>query len=225
MFQYGVRHGLRSDNPIHGTARFACGRRERRLSDAEYGLLGEGLKKAEKQVFWPPAIAAARFIAVSGWRKGEALGLRCDELDLARRTATLGDTKTGRSIRPLSQAACDMLHRQPRGPNPLVFAGAHGGNGSDTFKRQFRRIAKLGGLPADISAHTLRHSFVSVAADLDYSDLTIGALVGHRGRSVTSRHYVHSADAVLLAAADKVATHIAELMGTSVQKHSRRAAA
>ena len=135
------------------------------------------------------------------------MGLKWGELDLERRTATLGDTKTGRSIRPLSQAACDLLQQQSRGLNELVFAGAHGGNGSDTFKRQFRRIAQLGGLPSDISAHTLRHSFVSVAADLDFSDLTIGALVGHRGRSMTSR-YAHGADAVLLAAADKIAERI-----------------
>jgi integrase len=220
---YAIRKGLRPDNPVHGTLRFADGRRERRLSDAEYGLLGEGLRKAEKQGFWPPAIAAARFIALTGWRKGEALGLRWDELDLMRRTATLGDTKTGRSIRPLSKATCDLLQRQPRGTNPLVFAGAHGGNGGDTFKRQFKRTAALGGVPADISAHTLRHSFVSVAADLDFSDLTIGALVGHRGRSMTSR-YAHGADAVLLAAADRVAQQISSLMETPALKRTRRAA-
>src|SRR5262249_40340890 len=131
------------------------------------------------------------------------------------------DTKTGRSIRPLSQAACDVLETQPRGPNPLVFAGARGGSGAEIFKRQFKRIAKLGGLPNDISAHTLRHAFVSVAADLDFSDLTIGALVGHRGRSMTSR-YAHGADAVLLAAADRVAARISELMGR--RSAQRRAA-
>jgi hypothetical protein len=37
-------------------------------------------------------------------------------------------------------------------------------------------------------------------------------LVGHKGQTITSR-YVHSADAVLLAAADAVADHTAELMG------------
>jgi integrase len=223
IFDYAKKRGLRPDNPVHGTARFAYGRRERRLTDAEYGLLGEGLRKAEKEDFWPPAIAAARLIALTGWRKGEALGLQWTELDLTRRTATLGDTKTGRSVRPLSQAACDLLTRQPQGPNSLVFAGAHGGSGADTFKRQFKKVAALGGLPADISAHTLRHSFVSIAADLGLSELIIAALVGHAGRSVTSR-YAHGADAVLLAAADRVAERISALMEARTSKRARRAA-
>jgi integrase len=58
----------------------------------------------------------------------------------------------------------------------------------------------------------LRHAYTSLAADLGYSEPTIAALVGQKGRSVTSR-YVHSADAVLLAAADAVANRTAELMG------------
>jgi integrase len=135
IFAYAIRKGLRSDNPVHGTPRFADGRRERRLSDAEYGMLGEALRKAEKLAFWPSAIAATRLIALTGWRRSEALGLQWNELDLTRRTATLGDTKSGRSIRPLSRAACDVLHGQPRGPNSLLFAAVRGKNGSDTFKR------------------------------------------------------------------------------------------
>jgi integrase len=67
-------------------------------------------------------------------------------------------------------------------------------------------------LPADVSPHVLRHSFASLAGDLGYSEPTIAALVGHKGRTITSR-YVHSADAVLLAAADAVANRTAELMG------------
>jgi integrase len=63
-----------------------------------------------------------------------------------------------------------------------------------------------------VTPHTLRHSFASLAGDLGYSEPTIAALVGHKGRSITSR-YVHAADAVLLAAADAVATRTAELMG------------
>jgi integrase len=74
------------------------------------------------------------------------------------------------------------------------------------------RIAKLGELRADVTPHVLRHSFASLASDLGYSEPTIAALVGHKGRTITSR-YVHSADAVLLAAADAVADRTAELMG------------
>jgi integrase len=69
----------------------------------------------------------------------------------------------------------------------------------------------MSALPPDITPHTLRHSFASLASDLGYSEATIAALVGHKGRSVTSR-YLHAADAVLLAAADAVANRTSELM-------------
>jgi integrase len=72
------------------------------------------------------------------------------------------------------------------------------------FKKMWKKIAELGKLSADVTPHTLRHSFTSLAADLGYSELTIGALVGHKGRTITSR-YIHSADAVLLSAADAIA--------------------
>ena len=80
------------------------------------------------------------------------------------------------------------------------------------FPKLWARIAKLGDLPTDVTPHTLRHSFASLAGDLGFSETTIAALVGHTGRSITSR-YMHSADMVLLAAADAVANRTAELMG------------
>ena len=80
------------------------------------------------------------------------------------------------------------------------------------FKKFWPKIGELGGLPADITPYAMRHSFATLSADLGYSEPTIGALVGHTGRSSPPR-YVHSADAVLLAAADAVANRTAELMG------------
>jgi integrase len=59
-------------------------------------------------------LAAARFLALMGWRSGEALSLRKTDIDRARRTATLTDSKTGRSIRPLSHAACEVLRDLPQ---------------------------------------------------------------------------------------------------------------
>ncbi len=213
IFTYAVKHRMRANNPVHGVVRFADGERKRRLSDDEYQMLGAALGKAVDERFWPAAVMAARFLALTGWRSGEALGLRWNEIDLVRRTATLGDTKTGRSMRPLSHAACDVLRKLTRlSNNALVFPATRGDGRMSGFPKLWTRIAKLGGLPPDVTPHVLRHSFASQAADLEYSEPTIAALIGHKGRSITSR-YIHSADAVLLAAADAVANRTAELMG------------
>jgi integrase len=213
IFAYAVRHRMRADNPTHGVVRYADGRRERRLSEEEYAAFGEALRKAEDGAMWPPATAAARFLALTGWRSGEALGLRWAEIDLARRTARLADTKTGFSVRPLSHAACDVLRSVPRLKGDRVFPPTRGTAGTVLHLKKFwPRIARFGALSLDVTPHVLRHSFASLAADLGYSEPTIAALVGHKGQSVTSR-YLHSADAVLLAASDAVAERTAALMG------------
>ena len=203
---------MRPDNPVRGVALFADRKRERRLSNEEYATFGEALRKAEKTL-WPAAVAAARFIALTSFRRGEALSLKWSEIDLARRTATLADTKTGKSIRPLSRAACEVLRGLSR-TGELVFPASRGDGRMSGFPKLWARIVKFGDLPADVTPHVLRHSYASLASDLGYSKPTIAALVGHKGRSITSR-YVHSADSVLLAAADVVAGKTLELMGES----------
>jgi integrase len=96
--------------------------------------------------------------------------------------------------------------------NPLVFPPTRGEGPMSGFRKLWDRIARLAELPSDVTPHVLRHSYASLAADLGYSEPTIAALVGHKGYTVTSR-YVHSADTVLLAAADVVAGQTAALMG------------
>ncbi len=211
IFTYAIRHGMRSDNPVHGVMRPADGRRERRLGDDEYAALGAGLRKASDQRLWPAAVAAARFLALTGWRSGEALDLRWSNIDLPRRTVRLPDTKTGESVRPLSNAACDVLRGLAR-TGELVFPATRGEGRMSGFRKFWDRIAKLAELPPDVTPQVLRHSYASLAADLGYQESTIAALVGHKNSSVTSR-YVHSADVVMLAAADAVARRTAELMG------------
>lgn len=210
VFTYAARMGLRPDNPVRGVTRPADGRRERRLTDDEYRALGEALRAAEQQKVWPAAVAAARFIALTGWRTGEALALRRTEVDLARRTAILTDSKTGRSMRPLAHAACDVI-RDMKGMGDLVFPPSRGSGQMSGFRSFWERIAKLGKLPADVTPHVLRHSYASLASDMGYAEATIGALIGHASHTVTGR-YTHSADAVLLAAADAVARQTLELM-------------
>jgi hypothetical protein len=94
IFAYAVRKRMIAENPVRGMIRYADGKRERRLSDAEYAALGRGLAKVAepppprkdgkpaKSTMWPAAIAAARFLTVTGWRSGEVLTLRWNMVDL-----------------------------------------------------------------------------------------------------------------------------------------------
>lgn len=220
IFTYGERKGLISENPVRGVIRYADGKRDRRLSDADYASLGIGLAKVSepppprkdgkpgKSTVWPAAIAAARFLVFTGWRRGEVLALRWGMVDLSRRTARLPDTKTGESLRPLSTAACDILRAcGPGEAGALVFPPSRGDGIMTGFPSLFERIAKAGGLPADVTPHVLRHSFASLANDLGYSEATIGMLIGHKGTGSTTRGYIHIGDA-LAVAADRIATTI-----------------
>jgi integrase len=210
IFSFAVRRGLRPDNPVRGVERRADGQRQRRLSETEYAALGKALRTFSKDQ--PVTTAAVRFLALTGWRRGEMLSLKWTEADLVARTARLADTKTGASMRPLSHAACDVARGLPR-LSGLIFPATAGSEAPMRgFPKAWARIAKEAGLPPDITPHTLRHSLASVAADLGFSELTIATLLGHRKASVTSR-YAHHADAVLLQAADRVGDRIAELLG------------
>jgi integrase len=213
MFAFAVRRGLRGDNPVHGVDRHAYEPRQRRMTEAEYAALGEALRTMPKSA-WPVAVAATKFLALTGWRRGEMLTLRWSEIDLASGTANLADTKTGYSLRPLSRAACNLLCSMPR-LGELVFPASKGVDLTmHGFNKVWLRVAAKAALPTEVTPHILRHSFASIAADLGFSELTIAALLGHRKASVTSK-YAHHADTVLLQAANVVADRVAELMSDS----------
>jgi integrase len=112
----------------------------------------------------------------------------------------------------LSDAACAVIQSQPR-IGDVVFPTSSGDTPIVGYRKMWLRIAKLGDLPADITPHVVRHSFASLAADLGLNEPTIATLLGHKTHSVTSR-YMHSADVVLLAAADAVSNATMKLMAS-----------
>lgn len=88
--------------------------------------------------------------------------------------------------------------------------------------RVLDRVCALARL-ADVTPHTLRHTFASVAGDLGFSKLTIAALLGHASRGITQR-YVHIDEALRLAA-DHIAQEMADILdgraGVSRRSQSR----
>ena len=90
IFSYAVRLGHRIDNPVHGVVKFATSRRERRVTDDEFRMLGLALSKATRERVWKPAIAAAWLMVLTGWRHGEVVGLRWGDRSAATNCTTGG---------------------------------------------------------------------------------------------------------------------------------------
>jgi integrase len=176
-------------------------KRTRRLSNGEYQQLWVAINSGETH-----QIASDVFLllVLTGWRSGEAKNLKFSELDLERKVAILGDTKTGVSVRPLSGAAIEVIKRQK---TDGVYVFEHNGKPIGNMNPHWRKFS----MPPDVSPHTLRHSFASLAADLGLADHTIAGLLGHSRSSITSR-YMHLADKALIEAADSVAAETLRLM-------------
>jgi integrase len=198
IYSYAIKRKLVTINPVRDVDKPKDVKRNRRLSDAEYAQLGQALNgDMLHDIFL--------LLAMTGFRSSEVKNLQWSECDLERNIVTLGDTKTGVSIRPLSNIAIEIIKRQKQSGAPYVFDYRHG----KPIVQLSSPWLKLG-MPKDVSPHVLRHSFASLAADLGLADSTIAGLIGHKQQSITSR-YLHL-DKTLVSAANVVAAETLRLM-------------
>jgi integrase len=229
IMAFAVQEGIRPDNPCHGVRKPAAGTRERRLDPDDYRALGEALNDFLATGGNPLAEAMVRVLALTGMRLGEVLHLRHAEIDRRGRALRLGDTKSGASVRPLSLATVAVLDGVKIGADcPFAFPSPRGIGPYRGLRNAFRHIVSRKSVLGGVTSHTLRHSFASTAAELGFTELTVAALIGHRTGTVTSR-YIHQLDAVLIAAADRVAAQIEAWMrgkeAAEIVEHSERSVA
>jgi integrase len=112
IFTYAVKKKIRTDNPVRGIETPSDNKRTRRLSNGEYKQLWAAINGGAS--LHPTVADIFLFLAVTGFRSGEAQLLKWAELDLERQCVNLSDTKTGKSVRPLSGAAIEIIRRQER---------------------------------------------------------------------------------------------------------------
>jgi integrase len=211
ILSYAVSEGIIAANPASGVRRPADNHRQRRLTPTEYRQLGYALADAAREIERAQGVAGAWLLALTGCRLGEIVKLQWKEVDTTGHCFRLLDSKEGASVRPIGQPAFDVLERIDRQKEiPFVLTSVRGQAAFGGMPGVWRRIAKRAKLDG-VTPHTLRHSFASVAGDLGFTDSTIAALLGHAAGTVTSR-YIHHLDAVLVAAADKVAVAIHRMM-------------
>ena len=91
-------------------------------------------------------------------------------------------------------------------PTDYIFPGDGKSGFFVGLRKVWRRVSKRAGLE-EVSIHGLRHWFASAATELGYSDLIIGALLGHAARGITGR-YATAPDPALLDAADRISLRL-----------------
>ncbi|HEX9323012.1 MAG TPA: integrase family protein [Xanthobacteraceae bacterium] len=208
VYSWAEKRGLvAGPSPTKGTETARTEAKDRVLSASELTKLGKAIVAAQAKC--PAAAAALRLIALTGWRREEACGLRWSEIDGAGHCVRLEGTKTGRSMRALGADALALLRTlsETMSSRAWVFPNRND-SGSADLKKSISAIFDAAGL-TDARSHDLRRTFGSVAANEGYSDATIAELLGHARRGVTARHYIRRPDAALIAAADKVSATIA----------------
>jgi integrase len=189
-------------NPAAGIRLFPTKPRQVRLELSQLPTLEKSL---DKTVADPYLRALFRFILATGCRRGEAIGLKWEDVDLSQKTAqaTFRETKTAdRHTVPLPRDAAQMLRALPRiAGNPYVFPGRTRSAPLVGVDKAWDRARKAARLP-HLRIHDLRRSVGSWLGDEGFSSKQIGQVLGHR-TDITSRVYMALGDKSARAALDK----------------------
>ena len=193
-------------NPCKGLRRKRSTFKAIYLGPEAFAELGRVLNTLEAE--HPTEVAMIRFMALTGCRKGEALGLTRAMID--RNRAALPDSKTGAKSLWLGRATRRLLKARPRGTD-FVFCQSDGTPLTNPdLKPVWEVVRQALGLPK-LRLHDLRHSFASVAITMGHDLVIVGGLLGHKDKSSTEG-YVHLADKHIAAASSRVGRHLGKII-------------
>ncbi len=166
--------------------------RVRFLSDDERSRLLAACKASESPYLYITVVLALS----TGGRRMEVLGLRWQDVDLARGIITLHETKNGdRRILPLAGHALELMkeHAKIRHVNcDLVFPGKNFKDPVDV-RTPWENALKRAEI-TDFKWHDLRHSCASYLAMNGASLAEIAEILGHKTLQMVKR-YAHLSDA------------------------------
>ena len=210
ILSYAVACGHRGANPARGVVRNPSPLRTRFLSRTEVASLREALRAHRGRGSGQQQADIIRLLLLTGCRKGEIVGLRWSEV--SEGTLRLRESKTGSRLVYLSDQAQRILMRQPRNGSPFVFPSLSDSSQPRSSElslwRKVRREARI----EDVRLHDLRHTFASHAVMRGVPLPVVSRLLGHRHSRMTLR-YAHSGDRETEAAAERIGTALASVLG------------
>jgi integrase len=237
-FEAGVRWGRLHRNPAHfaepPSARRARSSVMRTWSAEEVTRFLTSAKRSRYRTVW-------LFLLTTGCRRGEALGLRWEDVDLDHSIATLrqtitaikgsihrsGTTKTGKTRRvQLDKVTVEALRRWKarQARERLALGGCYADEGlvfcypdgrphhPNTFSWIFDDHIKRHGLPR-IRLHDLRHTWATLALEQGIHPKVVQERLGHSSVTVTLDIYSHVSPALESDAADRIARLMTDGVG------------
>ena len=198
FFNWCIKRGIIDKNPCAGIPKLNELSRLKTLSDEDINkLIAGATNKLTRDII--------SFLIYTGCRKGEALNLKWDDVDLKNGVIAIKATKTrydrhipisapleavlnGIEKYQISLPASSEKHDFSAGKDGLYVFNKNGAKIGD-FKRSFHTACKNAGLK-DLHIHDLRHVFASALTMNDVSLYKTGILLGHRTPNMTQR-YAH----------------------------------
>lgn len=161
--------------------------------------------------FHPRFFRALKILALTGCRCGEIRGLRLDEIHLDEKLIRLHDSKTGPRDVKLSDAVVHELELAVKEAKLLGSEYAFPGTLKNQdhiwdLRKPFNWALKKAKLPP-MRIHDLRHSFITMGANMGENMVAMRNAAGH-SRISTTEGYTHLADSKTFEAVNNVANAI-----------------
>jgi integrase len=214
MLNWAIAQDILVINPARGLSLPKAPPMERFLSEEEATHLFATLANGELSGAVNPQHAnLIRLLLLTGARKSELMGLRWDELDLARNRIVLPPSRTkagshnGNRRIPLNAAAKSIVQSMASTRSEFVFPADRTDLKHMTgIQKTWKRVCEAAAL-GNMRLHDLRHSFASFAIANGENIVVIAAALGHATTRMTER-YLHLRDDDINALAERTGQRI-----------------
>lgn len=217
ILNYAVECEYLTSNPADGIIRNRRMKLTRFLSRPEIARLHAALDAHKGRESGRQQAEIIRLLLLTGCRKSELVNLEWSDID--GDILRLRDSKSGPRTVLLNSNARIILARQPRTESAFVFPASNSSRPRSSELSLWRKVRRQARIE-DVRLHDLRHTFASHAVMQNVPLPIVSRLLGHAGTRMTLR-YAHVGDREIEAAAERVGTAIAAVLGGNRAQSNR----
>lgn len=158
--------------------------KDRFLSETEQSQL----LAASGEAGWNKLYLLVLMALTTGARRGELTNLKWSDIDFARRTAQLSNTKNGKPrVLPLTKPVVEELIRFRENSDHLIFSSTVSSSKPFDFKKHWLNALNVAGI-GSLRFHDLRHTAASNLVRAGRTLFEVSTLLGHSSTTMTARY-------------------------------------